>query len=194
MYSRLKRQMASGDSTHVTGSEDDVVRFLERFPESAHASEAREWLDEIAVIRAQRRLANLEMRPNVSPDNEGERLYLDARRFENEGDRLTALSRYEAMQILLEDKPKLKPYVTLARRRVQEIYRSLDSEQDPINFVRSEIERADRLYREGKAVAARERWRAILQAYSGKPEFKVLLDQTQARLDNPRDALAAETP
>jgi serine/threonine-protein kinase len=183
MYARLKGLMASDDSTQQTGSEEDVRSFLERFPESSHATEAHAWLEEIDLIRARRRLSNLELRANAEPDNEGQRLFLQARRYEKDGDRLGALERYEAMTVLLADKPDLKPYRTLAAERIRAIHSGLDSEADPVQFVRREIAAADALYQEGKSIKARERWKAIVAFYRGKPEFLTLIEYTTARLE-----------
>lgn len=183
MYDRLKGYMASDDTTQRTGSEDEIREYLTRFPTGAHIAEAQAWLDEIELIRARRRLSNLELRSNAEPDNEGQRLFLEARRYEKDGDRLGALERYEAMNVLLADKPDLKVYRTLAAERIREIHAGLDSQTDPLQFVRREIAAADALFQEGKTIKARERWKAIVAFYRGKPEFQTLVEYTTARLE-----------
>ena len=182
-YEAIKVFMTSSEDSDRTSQQGEIEDFLADFPESSHAAEARAWLEEIELIRAKRRLSNLELRSNVDPRNEGERLYLDARRYEKDGERLGALDRYEAMIVLLGDKPDLKPYVTMAQERIQEIHASLDSETDPLLFVRREIATADELYQDGKTIKARERWKAVVAFYKDKPEFKTLVDWTTARLD-----------
>ncbi|MCA9054800.1 MAG: protein kinase, partial [Planctomycetaceae bacterium] len=190
-YQAIKAYMTSSEETDRTSQEGEIESFLVDFPETSHADEARGWLDDIALIRAKRRLSNLELRSNVDPRNEGERLYLDARRYEKDGERLGALERYEAMIVLLEDKPDLKPYVTMAQERIREIHASIDSETDPLQFVRREIATADEQFQDGKTIKARERWKAVVSFYKDKPEFKTLVDWANARLeaDDPGQAI-----
>lgn len=189
LYAELKANMQSADTTQRSGSEDDIRRFLERFPESEHAAEARGWLDEIAVISAERRIARLELSPNRDPDHEGQRMYLEARQRERDGDRLGALDRFEAMRVLLEDKPEFKPYRTLASRRIEAIHASINSEGDQVQFVRREIAAADALYQQGQSIKARERWRAVAKFYDGKPEFRVLVELARQRVEDPENAI-----
>lgn len=189
MFTRLQTTLAAAEVQQRPEFDAEIREFLTRFPESSHAVMAQGWLDEIAVTRARRRLSNLELRANAEPDNDGQRLFLEARRFEKDNDRLAALERYEAMKVLLEDKADLKPYLALAQERIQAIRSGIDGEGDPVEFVRREIAAADKSYQEGKLLKARERWRAIVKFYDGKPEFKVLVDYTKARLEDPERAM-----
>ena len=189
MFTRLQASLAATDAQQRPEFDAEIREFLQRFPDSSHAVMAQGWLDEIAVTRARRRLSNLELRANAEPDNDGQRLFLEARRFEKDNDRLAALERYEAMKVLLEDKPDLKPYLTLAQERIREIRSGIDREGDPVEFVRREIAAADRAYQDGKLLKARERWKAIVKFFDGKPEFKVLVDYTKARLEDPERAM-----
>ncbi|MFV0446434.1 MAG: serine/threonine-protein kinase [Planctomycetaceae bacterium] len=182
--------MTSTEESDRSSQQSEIEAFLVDFPETDHRGEAESWLDEIELIRAKRRLSNLELRSNVDPRNEGERLYLEARRYEKDGDRLTALERYEAMIVLLEDKRELKPYLTMAGERIREIHSSLDSADDPLQFVRRYIAEADGLYQEGKTIKARERWKAVVSLYRTKPEYKTLVEWTTARLDTDEPAAA----
>jgi hypothetical protein len=188
MYVRLKANMASQETTTRTGSETDIAEFLDRFPDGAHAAEARTWQDEIAVIRAEGKLRAKSL-SGKKADNLGEELHLEARRYEKEGDRYSALAKYEAMLVLLQDKPELKAYDTLARKQIQEINSSLSSDSDPIHRLRQEIATSDKLYQEGQTLKARERWKALLEFHKGKPEFDVLVGYLQARLDDPAKAI-----
>jgi hypothetical protein len=190
LYAELKEDMAHEDPGWRTAAEPKVRAFLERFPHSPHIPEVRGWLDEIQELSAARKISALEMFPNRQPENDGQRLYLEARRFEKEGDRLGALERYEAMQVLLENKPDLKPYVSLARKRIDAIRASIHGEGDQVQFVRREIAAADDLYLEGKSLKARERWRAILKFYEGKPEFAVLMELARKRVESTDAATA----
>jgi serine/threonine-protein kinase len=181
-YADIKGYMASEEESDRTSQEEDIQSFIEDFPDSSHVGEAKAWLDEIALIRARRRIANLELR-DKDPDNQGEELFLEARRYEKDGDRLGALERFEAMIVLLEDKPELKPYITLAGEKIREIHAGLDSATDPLQFVRSYIAEADALYQDGKTLKARERWKAVVSLYKSKPEYNTLIEWTNARLD-----------
>lgn len=189
MYARIKSSLDAVPVEDRPEYSEEIDTFLTRFPSSQHATEARSWMDDIAVTRAERRMSALELRPNATPSNDGERMYLDARRYERENDRYSALSRYEAMRVLLQDKPELKAYVTLAGRRITTINQSLGTDADPVHRLRREIVTADKLYQEGQTLKARERWKALLEFHRGKPEFEVLVDFIQARLDDPATAM-----
>lgn len=190
-FAALKAAMASTEETDKTSQEAAIQDFLADFPESTHAAEARIWLDDIVLIRTRRRLSNLELRPNKDPENDGEKLYLEARRFEKDEERLGALERYEAMIVLLEGKPDMQPYIILAKEQIDAIHSSINSESDPLQLARREIAAGDKLYEDGKTIDARRRWKAVVTFYQGKPEFMTLVEWTTARLDaeDARDAI-----
>jgi hypothetical protein len=182
-YEDLKAAMAEGDDSTRREKHAEVEAYLADFPNGPHEAEARTWLEDIQLIKARGSVAALERNPNRKADNDGERLFVEARRYEADSDRLGALKRYEAMIKLLEDKPDMKVYCRLASERIQSIQSGIDSESDPVQFVRREIAAADALYQEGKSIKARDRWKAIVDIYKDKPEFMTLVEYTKARLE-----------
>ncbi|MEZ6056913.1 MAG: serine/threonine-protein kinase [Planctomycetaceae bacterium] len=180
-YEDLKQAIAAApeQGADVTAYEEDIREFLTRFPETTHAGEAQGWLDDAAVIEADRH-ATSTAKWNRNPRNEGERLYLEARTYENTGDRVTALTKYRAIHSLFQGHAELKAYSELARRRIAEIEPSGDLQ----NFVRAQIVDADRLHRDGTPVPARRRWQSLVELYGDKSEFDVLMRAVKARLED----------
>ena len=64
-----------------------------------------------------------------TPAHEGERLYCKALRFEQFGDRLTALDKYQGMVSVLKPEGDDRPFVLLARRQIATI--TLDTSVRP---------------------------------------------------------------
>ena len=190
MYTRLKQTMAHDDSTHRTAADEEIEEFLERFPDSAHATEARIWLDEIAVIKAERQAENAIMRDREGR-NDGEKLYLQGRRYELANDRLSALRTYELMQQTLEDKKELKPYITIAGKRIRVLQEEIQGEGGLSDFIRKQIEQADKDWQDGKTLKAQERWKAILNFISivSNPELSELKSRVEDRLSDPENAI-----
>ncbi len=189
MYHRLKGIMAQDDLTHRTAADDEIERFLERFPDSPHATEARVWLDDIAVIKAERLAENALMRDRLGR-NDGEKLYLQGRRFELANDRASALKTYRAMQTVLESTPELKPYITMAGNRMRKLQAEIVAEGGLADFYRREILAADKNWQSGKTLKAQERWRAIRDLIGMNPELTHLKQRVDARLENPEKAIS----
>ncbi len=58
-------------------------------------------------------------RLGISPKSEAERRYIEAKEFEEFGDRATALDKYRAIVKILADNEEDRPIINLARRQIQ---------------------------------------------------------------------------
>jgi serine/threonine-protein kinase len=192
LYDTVRPLMASDDSSDWYNAERDLKRMLARYPEGEHAGEARLWLAQIEMDRAEKR-ADHNAEWDFEPDSEAERLYVEAREFERYGDRMLAREKYLAMQRLLADDEESRPYLNLARRQVERIEGSLGSDTDRFAFVRSKLDEADQLYRDGNTMGAEQRWDDIIKLYGDLSEFELLVGQAHLRKADPRTALENET-
>jgi eukaryotic-like serine/threonine-protein kinase len=174
--------MASQDEMQWERARDYYLEpLLEKFPEGEHVVEARTFIDQIDMARAEKRL-KLNQRFRREPSSEGEQLYAEALNFEQFGDRFTALEKYDSMVHLLQDKPKDRPYMNLALRQKAAIEKAGGS-GDRAKFIEDRLQYADKLEAEGKTIEARDVWKSILKLYGDKREFAAFVARADERLD-----------
>ena len=182
--------MASDDVADWYRAESDYLLPLrERFPHGRHTAEVTEFLSQIEMDRAMKKLRhNTQLgRPRSC---EGERLFARAWEFEQFGDRVTALTRYQALVHLLTESDEAAdgPYVNLARQRIRDILqRQGSSGESQREFVERHLNRADELAGAGKTLAARRIWESVVALYDGNRELAALVDRA-------RDRIATQNP
>lgn len=181
LYARVKVHMDRPEPTEWIHAEQDLERMLMRFPDGKRAEQARLWLDQIEMHRAERR-ADTNIRFGRPPQSEAERLYVEAQQYEKFGDRLTALEKYDAMPNVIEMSDETRPYLNLARKRSQEIRASVGGDTDRSAFIRAQLDEAEKLYERGDALAAREKWQAIIRLYGNIPEFEAYTAEARERI------------
>ncbi|QDU35945.1 Serine/threonine-protein kinase PK-1 [Maioricimonas rarisocia] len=194
IFDRIQQVMASDDPGDWGAAESDIKDYLERFPEAQQASQVSGWHDQIEMYRAERR-AETNIRFGRDPQTEAEQLFVEAKQYEKFGDRLTALSKYEAMVTLLKeqrDDSEARPFINLARRQAQRIKSSVGSSTDRTAFIKEQLAEADTLYLAGEAVRAREKWQSIVRLYGDNAEFEVHVQKARARLIDPKASMQAE--
>jgi serine/threonine protein kinase len=157
--------------------------YQRRFPDGPHADQVQGWIDKIEMDATEKRLKS-SMRLGRDPSTEAERLYRQAWRYEEFGDRITALEKYESMVNLLSDKPESRPYVNLARRQIAGIEQAGVDKNERIQLVNDALSKADRYYEEGNTLEARKIWNSIVTLYTGNRELDPLVDRARARLSN----------
>jgi hypothetical protein len=181
---RAERLLASSEYEDWTTARDIYLRdLLERFPESPDAKWAQEQSDYVDSVEAQRRLERM-ARLNRIPEREIERRYLDAWRYEQFGDRVTALEMYRGIVKLLGDDQADRAVVLLARRRIKELEAQPLGADELKRLLASKLEEADRLYRQGNVRAAKELWQSMLALYGDNQEMAAPVAIAQERLDD----------
>lgn len=181
-WAEIQRILADENSPH-----DPLPRlktFLERFPESAQASEARELVDRIEMEKAEKQ-ARYRLKVGIDPTNEGERLFLEADRIEKFGDRLLALDQYESMIELLKEKKdqdEYRPFVNLARRQIAKIKAEGTEGVDRVQIVNQRLVDAEELMLSGKKLEARQIWQSVVNLYAGNRELDQQVSHAQKRL------------
>lgn len=181
LYARAEKFMISSDPREWVLAEQDLENMLSRYPEGKHAAQGREWLDQIEMYRAERRIET-NLRFGKEPSNEAERLFLASQQYEKFGDRLTALEKYEAMPKLIESSDETRPYLNLARRQAEKIKSNIGEETDRTAFIAAQLEEADRHHGEGRKGLAREKWQAIIRLYGDNSEFERFTAEARDRL------------
>ena len=155
---------------------------LERFPQGKYASHVRDYVDQIEMHRAERRVLT-DARLGREPKSEAERLFREALGFEQFGDRVTALEKYESMTELLKGREEDRAFVNLARRHKRDIEDAGGKRDDRIAIVNDALKQADSLHAAGQVLDARKIWSSIVTLYSSNSEFEQQVAVATARRD-----------
>ncbi|MCP3692359.1 MAG: protein kinase, partial [Planctomycetaceae bacterium] len=94
-----------------------LIPLLARFPQGEYSEKAQQYLDQINITNVEKRLRT-KIRLGRQPNNEGERLLMEAWQIEQFGDHATALKRYQALIVLLANQPEARIYRELALQYV----------------------------------------------------------------------------
>jgi len=117
------------------------------------------------------------------PSSEGERLYAEARRYEQFGDRLTALEKYQALETLLAESVDDAPFVQLARRQIAAIDGGDAASASRAELLTERLARAEELEAAGQTVEAGTLRRSVIALYGNNRELAPLVEQARAALE-----------
>lgn len=176
--------MESSDPTQWDRARERyLVELSRRFPEGSSAPQVQEWTDRIEMHKAEERL-KYKLKIGREFDSEGERLFAKARQYEQFGDRITALERYQALVTLLQDDESNRAFVNLAKRQIAGIQTGGNEGEDRLQIVRDALGRAEEMHRDGQTVPAREIWQSIVRLYGENQELRPLVNAARARLED----------
>ncbi|MBX7166239.1 MAG: serine/threonine protein kinase [Pirellulales bacterium] len=184
LYAHAQTLMKSTDPVEWRRAEEEYLRpYLARFPEGPHASDVRTWLDQIEMHMAEQRLRN-NQRLGREPSCEAERLFAHAWRYEQFGDRITAVEEYRSMIHLLGDAvdDKTRPFLNLARRQLAALEGQAGTPDDRRRLVEAALAQAEELAAAGDMLAAHTKWQSIITLYGQNKELAPLVERAQARL------------
>ncbi len=176
-----KLMKSSDDADWLTAREKYFEPLLKRFPGGRHAAAARDYIDQIEMDDADRQ-ARKALLINKEPKSEAQRLYIDALRFEQFKDRITALQKYRSMVELFKDRDADRAYVNMARKKIGEIEGSGSQAGDLVAFVNDKLKRADELAAKGQKVEAVSIWNGIVTLYGANQELEQQVRYARARL------------
>lgn len=191
LFRKGEALMAMDRRPHWSQAREYFEELLERFPEGKYAAAAREQIDRIDMADAEARLM-MKLRQGRELTNEGERLFAEAYRFEQFGDRVTALERYDSLIKLLGDRREYRPYVNLARRQLHAIKEG-ETPPDRLALIQERLQQADALAARGELLEAKKIWHSIQALYSGNKELEPLVAQAEERLAGKRRRASSAT-
>jgi serine/threonine-protein kinase len=165
---------------------DYLTPLQARFPDGKSAPIVRQYLDKIEMHDAEEK-ARFKARKDLDPTSEGERLFMQARRYEVFGDRVTALEKYESMIQVLGDAPEARPYKNLARRQKADIEAESGGRPDRLKIVAEAMQKAEKLYQGGNVVQAQTIWKSIINLYGANRELLPQVRKARARLADKED-------
>lgn len=185
LFQRAERLMQSEAPADWDRAKTDYLDPLRsRFPSSSHLPKVDEFLDQIAMHKAEERLKFIG-RLGQQPTHEGESLLLQARQFEQFGDRVTAIEKYRGLLTVLPDTTENRVYRQLARRNIAKLETEGSERTNAVDIVTAALERAEKLYTAGNVLDARRIWSSVVSLYAKNQELEPLVAQARARLEKP---------
>jgi hypothetical protein len=180
------QEVLSGDDReawHVARREY-LEPLLARSPEPSIAQEAQSLIDRIDMADAEERMLRNVMlnRKGATP---GERLFVQARKYDEFGDAATAILHYEKLSESLDSAGPDRPFVKLAERRAKELRERSDPLRSSAEMLEQKLEEADQLVADGSPGAARRLWDRmdrILTLYEERDDVLPQYRRAQERL------------
>jgi serine/threonine protein kinase len=184
LFRRAEAKMKSEDPADWrTANELYLTPLQTRFPKGQYATQVQGYIDRIEMSKAEERL-KMSSRIGLDPKSEGERLYITAFRYEQFGDRVTALEHYRSLVQLLQGStdPGQRAFVNLARRQMAKIDAAGGTHEDRQKIVGDALHKADQLYASGQTLEARKMWQSVVTLYEKNQELEPQVAQAQERL------------
>jgi hypothetical protein len=159
----------------------DIDTYQTKFEDGPHKDEISGFKDQIEMDRAESRaLARVE---SNDPDlTEAEAKYVEAKEFEDFGDRLTAVEHYEGVVNLFEGIEKDRAIVNLAKARIKDL-QAAPAADGSLNTVNAALQRAETAFRHrGARLKARGIWQSVVRRTNRKfLRFRCSLHQQMTR-------------
>jgi eukaryotic-like serine/threonine-protein kinase len=186
LRARAERQLASKDWIDWSDARDAyLMQIIERFPSGKHVEWAKGQVEWVEMQEAERRIER-NQRLGRQPSSEAEKRYVEAKQFEDFGDRATALDKYRGIIRILSDKEEDRPIINLARRQLRGIESSPPDANQLQKLLQSKLAQADALYEESDIVGAKQIWESIVNLYDGNQELEPLVQRAETKLDKLR--------
>ncbi len=173
LFERIETVAADESSERLLEEEDDIRRYLKRFPDDPRRAKLASYLEEIDLLHLERRLQRLPRQlgreESLSPI---QRDYLDAMSHFATSPQQTA-ARLRAIVEIYESLPKLSStttqFVELARRQLKRLEdQSARAAPAYLEVIDANLKRADDV-RSMDPAASRKIWSGIVQLYAEQP-------------------------
>jgi hypothetical protein len=182
LRARAERQLASEEWIDWNDARDAyLLQMVERYPDGKHVEWAKEQIDWVEMQEAERRI-DRNQRLGRAPGSEAEKRYVEAKQFEDFGDRATALDKYRAIIKILSDDEEDRPIINLARRQVRLIESSPPDANQLQKLLLAKLDEADLLYADSNVVGAKQIWESIVNLYEGNQELTPLVVRASENL------------
>ncbi len=153
---------------------------LERFPDGAHASWAKEKLAWVNAREAERVLAREEAREKTDDWSDTKFQYVEARRFEKFGDNVTALEKYKLIRKPTEKEDE--PILYLAGEAIARI-KAAGETNSLQSFLAKKLEQANEAYERAEISKAKEMWETIVRLYKSNEQVTQIVAEARERLE-----------
>lgn len=181
LFARAQKLMAADAAYEWQTAKDEcLLPLVKRFPDGKYRAEVEEMLEQVSMREAEGNLKFLG-KLGREPTSEAARQYLRAREYEQYGDRVTALERYQAVTELFASAAEDRPYVLLAKRQIAQL-ESNAAERGTAQLLQSKLDEAKKLMNEGRGVEARTLLNSMVKLYEQNAEVAGLVEQAKELL------------
>ena len=193
LYRQAETRMASKNRADWLDARDDYIDPLDRrFPDHPYRETTRAWRDRILLHEAEERAKVLASPLGIKltePRDENERTFVGfntvASASAEHGNELAAIEQWEMMARQLQpDDPAQRPWYLLARKRADDLKKSIAQREEMVGKLLQSAEAADAEGRPCEALAIR---REILARYGKYTDLTELL-KTAGLIAPPTDA------
>jgi hypothetical protein len=184
MIAKAEELMASGEAVQQLEAEQSYLRpLVQKYPGTEFARRAQDQLD---VLDMQRAESLMKRRQNLGKDpaSEASRLYLEALKFEEFGDRETAQSKLQSMVDLMPAEGDDRLVVLLARRELARLKDQPVAGEERGKFIDEKLAEVDSLQKEGKVSEAKKILSGIVSLYGDNAEYATTVAQVRERLED----------
>jgi serine/threonine-protein kinase len=182
LFKKGNELYASNDAADKTHAREKYFEpLVQKYPDGKYAKQAQEYIDEMEMELKARQIES-RMKRGAESKSEGERLYRDAQRYLEFGDRLTAMDKLQSLITLMKDQAEEKSVINLARKELAELKSSANQTSDRATYLTQMLKDADDLYNKGQTAVAKLKWESIESLYAGNQEFVAHVNQAKARL------------
>lgn len=189
LFERAVALMDTGDEVKWKEAREKYLdKLLTRYPHGEYESRAKEFIDKIEMAQAEKRLKLHAKRGGA--DSEAERLYADAKRYEEFGDALMAYDKYSSIPDIVKAEGKERPFVLLAQKRATELMNQPSSGRAAL--IQSRLDDADQLEQDGHRMDARKIWNSIVTLYGDNRELQPLVEKAQEKLTGQKPAAESD--
>ena len=167
-------------SDQIQARDKYLKLLLERYPQGRHANQATSM-----IIDVDKKETATQMRGRAArrqpPANEAERQFLNAEKFLQFGDQVTALRKFGAILDLFKTKDEYRIYVMLCQDEIDKILAQSGGES-LASFLNKRLKDADAARQSGKVSEAESIWTSIKTLYEDNAEAQVHVAYAKKKL------------
>ena len=194
MRQRAEKLLDEGTRSSMSQARSSYLQpMMVQYPDGEHTGWASEQIDRVQMLEAEHALT-VKINRNLPLQNEAERLCAEAMRFETFGDNATAVDKYQSLITLLGDRSggedgseeaqeyaEYRPLVNLARNKIARISAAETDVSEAARIISAKLDEADRMYLEGRTIAAKKIWYSIVELYANNSAVAPLVQLAQER-------------
>ncbi len=176
-------------------AEDDIRRFMDRFPDDPRNAKLKGYLEEIDLLKLERRMQRQLRASHDAPLAPIQRDYLEAISYSGTAPG-RAIAKLQAIRTLYapagQTDAMTEQFLKLTQQQLKRLQQQSDRDApEGVKILDDSLRRAD-LLRDKDPAAAKEIWAGIVELYADKPWASKRVDRAKAALANSRNPSAGK--